>query len=78
MAERKRFVLCIDPGSYKVSLEARKVYRVLDDSEAEAHSLLRVIDETGEDCLFPKAYFVPIEVPAKVAPVFASPLPAPR
>jgi hypothetical protein len=74
MAKRKRFVLCINPGSYRVSLEPRKVYRVLDDPEAEAHSLLRVIDETGEDYLFPKAYFVPIEVPAKAAPVFASPV----
>lgn len=72
MARRKRFVLCINAGSYRVSLEPRKVYRVLDDPEAEARSLLRVIDETGEDYLFPKAYFVPIELPAKATPMFAS------
>lgn len=72
MAKRKRFVLCINRGTYKVSLEARKVYRVIDDPDAEAHSLLRVVDETGEDYLFPKALFVSIEVPARAASAFAS------
>ena len=54
MAKRKqRFVLCVKAGTYKASLEPRKVYRVIEDLAAEAKSLLRVVDESGEDYLFP-------------------------
>jgi hypothetical protein len=67
-----RFVLCIDSGTYKASLEPRKVYRVLPDPAAEARSLLRVVDESGEDYLFPSRLFVPIELPANAAPAFAT------
>jgi len=50
MGKRKgRFVLCLESGTYKASLEPRKVYRVLEDPAAEAKSLLRVVDESGED-----------------------------
>jgi hypothetical protein len=64
MAERKRrFVLCVNAGTYKASPEPGKAYRVLDDPVAEAKSLLRVVDESGEDYLFPAILFVPIEVP---------------
>ena len=64
MRKRKgRFVLCVQNGTYKASLETRKLYRVLEDPAAEAKSLLRVIDESGEDYLFPVGLFVPIEVP---------------
>jgi hypothetical protein len=52
-------------GSYRASLRPRKVYRVLDDASAEGHGLLRVVDESGEDYLFPEALFVAIELPAK-------------
>jgi len=48
----------------------RKVYRGEADPEAEDHGLLRVIDETGEDYLYPEKYFVPIEVPKKAADAF--------
>lgn len=68
---RSRFVLCVNRGSYKASLEPRRVYRVLADPAAEARSLLRVVDESGEDYLFPVSLFVPIEVPAKAIPAFA-------
>ena len=71
MRKRKRFVLCVRNGSYKASLEPRKVYRVLDDPGAEARSLLRVVDESGEDYLFPARLFVQIEVPAEAAPAFS-------
>ena len=73
MAKRKgRFVLCVNSGTYRASLEPRKVYRVLADPGAEAKSLLRVVDESGEDYLFPARLFVPIEVPEKAVPVFAT------
>lgn len=72
MAKRKgRFVICVNSGTYKVSLEPRKVYRVLADPGAEAKFLLRVIDDSGEDYLFPARLFVPIEVPERAQPVFA-------
>jgi hypothetical protein len=69
---KSRFAVCINSGSYEASLEPRKIYRVLDDPDAEARSLLRVIDESGEDYLFPAELFVPIEVPAGAMPVFAT------
>jgi hypothetical protein len=72
MARKKRFVLCVRNGSYKASLEPRKIYRALDDPKAEAQGLLRVIDESGEDYLFPVELFVEIELPAKARPAFAA------
>ena len=72
MARRRRFVLCVRNGSYKASLQPRKVYRVIEDPEAEARKLLRVIDESGEDYLFPASLFVPIEVPARAATAFTA------
>lgn len=71
MARKRRFVLCVRNGTYKASLQPRKVYRVVEDSKAEARQLLRVIDESGEDYLFPASLFVPIKVPAKAASAFA-------
>ncbi len=65
-----RYVICVRNGTYRASLEPRKVYRVLEDQAAERHSLLRVVDESGEDYLFPADLFVPIEVPAKARPAF--------
>lgn len=71
MAKRKRrYVLCVNNGSYKASLEPRKVYRVMADPAAEARALLRVIDDSGEDYLFPGRLFVPLEVPEKAETVF--------
>ncbi len=57
------FLLCVEDGGYPVALEARKVYRATADTEAENHGLVRVVDESGEDYLFPKSLFVPIKVP---------------
>jgi hypothetical protein len=65
-----RYVICVRNGTYRASLEPRKVYRVLEDPAAEKSSLVRVIDESGEDYLFPSNLFVPIDVPAKARPAF--------
>lgn len=70
--KKDRFVLCIRNDSYEASLEPRKIYRVLDDVNAEAKALVRVIDESGEDYLYPADFFVPIEVPENAAPAFMS------
>ena len=61
------YVLCIDDGGYPESLEVRKVYPVLPDERAAANNYIRVIDETGEDHLYPAKYFAPIQVPPEAA-----------
>lgn len=58
-----RFALCVRNKDYAASLELRKVYQVLDDGQAAKLRQLRVIDESGEDYLYPEEYFVPIKLP---------------
>jgi hypothetical protein len=62
-----KFVICIDNSEYKVSLEKGKVYQVMKDKQAENRGLLRIIDESGEDYLFSKDYFVEIMLPQAAA-----------
>jgi hypothetical protein len=62
----KQLVVCIENEDYAASLEKRKIYLTLRDQRAEAHGLLRVIDESGEDYLYPKSFFRPIELPQTV------------
>lgn len=57
-----RFVVCIKNEGYAASLEVRKIYRVITDTRADKHQLIRVTDESGEDYLYPADYFVPIEL----------------
>jgi hypothetical protein len=66
MAEHKHFAVCIRNEGYEASLELRKIYEVLDDADASAHQMVRVIDEEGEDYLYPAAWFVSIELPQDV------------
>lgn len=61
-----RFAICVDNSEYPVSLELHKIYRVLPDKDAQADGDMRVIDESGEDYLFPADYFLPIELPQTV------------
>ncbi len=58
-----RFAICINSGSYSHSLKVRTIYQVLPDASAARSNYLRIIDETGEDYLFPAAYFVLIDIP---------------
>ena len=60
------FVVCINNEGYPASLELHKIYRVVPDKDAAADDDLRVIDESGEDYLYPASYFAPIKVPAAV------------
>ena len=69
---KARFAVCIKNEDYLVSLEPRKVYQIIPDVRAAEHGLVRVIDESGEDYLYPSSYFVPIELPQAVEAVFAS------
>jgi len=56
-----RFVICIRNQGCE-DLEPRKVYRVVPDEAAAEDGMLRVIDESGEDYLYPQDYFVPVEL----------------
>ena len=69
--ESTEFVLCVKDGGYPESLEVRKVYRVVPDTDALSHGLIRVVDESGEDYLYPEDLFVPIELPTAAKPVFS-------
>jgi len=62
----KRFVICIRNQGYEVSLELCKIYRVVPDAPAERHHLLRILDESGEDYLYPEDFFLPIGLPKPV------------
>jgi hypothetical protein len=62
-AARKRFVVCLRNEGYEVSLEKRKIYEFLPDVEAANHDQIRVIDESGEDYLYPESFFAEIELP---------------
>lgn len=66
------YVVCIDNAGYPVSLELRKIYRRLPDARAEGDGLLRVVDESGEDYLYPESLFMAILLPEEVEKVFAS------
>ena len=56
--DEARFVLCVRNDGYPAGLEVRKIYRVLADEQASKLHQLRVIDESGEDYLYPEDYFV--------------------
>ena len=58
----KYFVVCLRNEGYEASLEPRKFYVALRDADAEAHAQLRVVDESGEDYLFPAAFFAAPEL----------------
>jgi hypothetical protein len=56
----KQLVVCVSNDGYPVALEKRKIYVALRDQAAEKHSLVRVIDESGDAYLYPKTFFRPI------------------
>ena len=56
-ARTKGFVVCLSNGGYAASLEVRKLYPYIDDADAEGENLIRVIDESGEDYLYPAKLF---------------------
>jgi len=60
------FVICTDNSGYEASLETRKLYEALPDSNAATHGQIRVIDESGEDYLCPWSMFTGITLPQEV------------
>ena len=63
---QRQLVICIDNSGYEVSLERRKIYVALPDARAEKLDQIRVIDESGEDYLYPQEYFVAVALPQSV------------
>ena len=60
------FVICVKNDNYPASLEPRKIYRILPDEKAATLHMVRVIDESGEDYLYPEDYFIAVELPQPV------------
>ena len=69
--ETVRFAICVSNDGYPASLEPRKIYRVLPDQVAAMRHFVRVVDESGEDYLYPEDFFVPVEVPQAAQGAFA-------
>lgn len=59
----KQLVVCVKNRGYAASLERRKIYVALPDPIASRHGQIRVVDESGEDYLYPKSYFIPVCLP---------------
>jgi len=62
----KPFALCIDNTDNQVSLVLGKVYRIIPDPKAAKDDLVRIVDESGEDYLYHKSYFVFVDFPKAV------------
>jgi len=65
-SKSRQIAVCLANAGYEASLEVRKLYAVLDDSSAEPDGLIRVIDESGEDYLYPARLFERVELPAEL------------
>ena len=63
---RRKLLLCLRNDGYEVSLERRKIYSTIPDADAARHGQVRVIDESGEDYLYPAKYFATIELPQAI------------
>ena len=61
-----RFAVCVDNDGYPASLELHKIYRVLPDEGAQSGGDLRIVDESGEDYLYPAERFVLLDLPQAV------------
>ena len=68
----KQLVVCIDNDAFQASLERRKIYVAIPDRSAEAHDLIRIVDESGDDYLYPRALFRAISLPESLRKVLLS------
>jgi hypothetical protein len=58
-----KFVMCIHNENYPVDLTVHMVYKVLPDESADKRGWIRIVDNTGEDYLYPARKFVPVQIP---------------
>lgn len=63
---RQYTVICLNNDGYEVSLEKRKIYIAFSDNDADKHGLMRIVDESGEDYLYPSKLFTQVELPPRV------------
>ena len=68
--KEQKFVLCVSNKECE-DLEVRKIYQVLPDKRASKDGYIRVVDESGEDYLYPESYFVMVELPRKAQELMA-------
>ena len=66
MKREVQYVICVVNKGYPASLELRKIYQLVPDKVAARLHQIRVIDESGEDYLYPENYFVPVQLPQAV------------
>ena len=59
---KHKFLLCVDNEGYEASLEVRKLYERIPDKEADRHNQVRIIDESGEDYLYPSKFFASVKL----------------
>ncbi len=64
--EDLRFVVCINNEEYPASLELNKIYQLVADAEIESEGEMRIIDESGEDYIYPAEWFVAVNLPVAV------------
>ena len=60
---KTKLVVCVNNTGYEASLERRKLYSAIADTEAKKHRLVRVVDESGEDYLYPESFFLSVTLP---------------
>lgn len=68
----RQFFICINNKNYPTLLEIRKIYQVIPDTTATKYQMIRVIDESNEDYLYPNNYFIPIKLPKSAEIVFST------
>lgn len=68
---KSEYVICVNNEGYRASLVLLKLYKVVPDPAARKHGLIRVIDESGEDYLFPEHFFVPVRIPKESVKVLS-------
>lgn len=67
-----QYLLCVKNEGYPASLLVRRLYEEVSDAGAEEHGLVRIIDESGEDYLYPRKFFVALDIPKPVARAIAA------
>ena len=66
MAKTRRLVICVDNSGFEVSLELRKIYISIPDAPAARKGMVRIVDESGDDYLYPQESFVSASLPSSV------------
>jgi hypothetical protein len=63
---KTKYLICVDNKGYEASLEFRKLYEQVSDKEADRHGQVRIVDESGEDYLYPVTCFASVKLPSEI------------